>query len=139
TPDGKITAKMNVVINPVPVTSIVLEPRNIIMAIQSSQTISASVLPSNASDKSLKWSSNAADIVSVDSKGAIKALKAGTAVITASTTDGKIQNAVNVQVNDDVSFLKGKLAFSLVANQFVTIGMQIYMTNQSNSAITIKK
>lgn len=139
TPDGKVSAKTNVVVNPILVTSIVLEPRNIIMAVESTQKISAAVLPSNASDKALTWNSNAPTIVSVDSKGTVKALKEGTAIITASTADGKIRNTVTVQVKNDVRFLKGKLSFSLVSSQFVTIGMQIYMTNQSNKAITIKK
>ncbi len=50
-------------------------------------TLKATVNPSNATYKNVKWTSSDSKIVKVDSKGKITALKAGTAYITVASTD----------------------------------------------------
>ena len=50
--------------------------------------LKATVSPSNATDKSVIWSSEDSTVVSVDESGNIKALKEGSSVITAETKDG---------------------------------------------------
>jgi len=59
--------------------------------------LEASVLPQNASDKTLAWESSNPKVASVDGKGVIKAKKAGKARITVSTANG-IRKNINVQV-----------------------------------------
>ena len=51
-------------------------------------TLVATVLPDNATDKSISWSSDKADIAAVDETGKVTAIAVGTATITATTTDG---------------------------------------------------
>ena len=51
-------------------------------------TLSATVLPSNANDKSITWASDDSSIASVNSKGEVTALKEGTTTITVTTNDG---------------------------------------------------
>ncbi|MGN0446958.1 MAG: Ig-like domain-containing protein [Acutalibacteraceae bacterium] len=51
-------------------------------------TLVANVYPSTAENKQLKWTSSNPEIVSVDQKGAVECLTAGTAVITCETVDG---------------------------------------------------
>lgn len=58
------------------------------MAVGERQTLEATVLPTNASQKTITWSSTAPNIVSIDSYGEITALKSGTAIIIATATDG---------------------------------------------------
>ncbi len=53
------------------------------------ETLSAVVYPNYATDKSLSWTTTDSSIVSVTDKGAIKAVSAGTAIITAATFNGK--------------------------------------------------
>lgn len=50
--------------------------------------LETSIEPTNASQKTLKWTSSNPDIASVDDEGNIKALNIGKSQITASTTDG---------------------------------------------------
>ena len=50
--------------------------------------ITATVLPGNASIKSVTWASNNPAVATVDENGTVTALSAGTATITAMTTDG---------------------------------------------------
>ena len=70
------------------VTSISLDATDLQLKLNGTATLKATVSPAGASNPTLFWSSNAPDIVSVDQNGVVKALKAGTAVITASATDG---------------------------------------------------
>ena len=73
----------------VKVTSITLDKGSGINLVEGySSKITATVGPSNATNKSVNWVSSSSDVVSVDDDGNIKALKAGTAVITCSAVDG---------------------------------------------------
>ena len=56
-------------------------------------TLKATVNPSNATYKNVKWTSSDSKIVKVDSKGKITALKAGTAYITVASTDNPMVKA----------------------------------------------
>lgn len=51
--------------------------------------LSVTVLPSNAQDRTLTWTSSDSKIASVDQNGKVKAIKAGSAQITATTANGK--------------------------------------------------
>ena len=59
----------------------------------------ATVNPGNATDKSVSWSSSDATVASVDVSGKVTALKAGTATITVTTTDGGKTASCAVTVN----------------------------------------
>ena len=66
----------------VDVTGITLEPTSQTLSVNETLALKATVAPVDATDKGINWSSSAPDIVSVDTKGNLKALKAGTATIT---------------------------------------------------------
>ena len=78
--------------------------------------------PANTEDsKEVKWTSSAADIAAVDANGTVKALKEGTATITATTADGKHTASCTVTVKEihltDVKLDEMKnLNFSKVRN-----------------------
>ncbi|MDE6485097.1 MAG: Ig-like domain-containing protein [Duncaniella sp.] len=50
--------------------------------------LQATVLPDNASDKSVKWTSSDEDVASVDDTGLVTALKPGESTVTATTVNG---------------------------------------------------
>ncbi len=64
--------------------------------------LKATVFPSNALNKKIIWTSSNRKIASVDAKGVIKALKEGTAVITASTVNGKKASVKVTVVKKDI-------------------------------------
>ncbi|MCM1158762.1 MAG: Ig-like domain-containing protein [Bacteroidales bacterium] len=70
------------------------------VAAGSSLQLSASVMPSNAANKSLVWSSSNTDVATVNaSTGKVSAKRTGSAVITAETVDGSnIKASVTVIV-----------------------------------------
>ena len=70
------------------VTSVRLSQAELILTVGESHSLTAKVLPENATDKNVTWKSSDASIATVSSSGAVKAIGAGTATITA-TAGGK--------------------------------------------------
>lgn len=62
-------------------------------------TLSATVSPSNATNQAVTWTSSNGN-ASVDNSGKITALRAGTATITARTTDGNLAASCNVTISN---------------------------------------
>jgi hypothetical protein len=84
---------------PVCVSSISLKSQTKI-AKGSSETLTISVAPDNATDKSVTWSSNNDAVATVDQSGLVTALAAGTAIITATAKDGSgVYATCNVTVD----------------------------------------
>lgn len=72
-------------------------------------TLTATVTPDNATNKTVKWTSSDPSIATVDENGKVTAVKAGTATITATTQDGSNLSAsctVNVANPTTVSLNK---------------------------------
>lgn len=71
------------------VTSVTLNKEALNLEVGKTGKLSATVLPASAADKFITWSSSKTDVASVSSNGTVTAKKAGTAVITATATNGK--------------------------------------------------
>lgn len=69
-------------------TGVSLSNDNLSLKINDTKTLTATVSPVNATNKSVKWSSSNSDIVSVDSNGKLTAKGVGTATITVTTVRG---------------------------------------------------
>lgn len=80
---------ITVTAKPVAVTSVSLSISSMDMYIDDSLTLTATVLPIDATDKSVTWSSDNAAVATVSDTGTVKAVSEGTAVITATTSNGK--------------------------------------------------
>ena len=74
--------------DPVPVTSVKLNNTTLNLTVGDSETLTAIVLPDNATNKDVTWASSNEDVATVDENGKVTAVKAGTAIITA-TAGGK--------------------------------------------------
>ena len=73
----------------VKVSSITLNPNiNLKFEEGSSYTIKATVVPSNATNTSVKWASSSPDVATVDDNGNVTALKAGSTTVTCTAVDG---------------------------------------------------
>lgn len=71
------------------VTSVTLNNPALSLEVGKNGKLSATVLPATATDKSVTWSSNNEAVATVSTNGTVTAHKAGTAVITARTANGK--------------------------------------------------
>ena len=79
------------------VSSISLDPTSLSMEPGSQKTIVPTVLPNNATDKTLIWQSNNPSVATVEN-GAVTAISVGSATITASSADGEITASCSVVV-----------------------------------------
>ena len=70
------------------VTSITLDKSSLSLMEGDDYTLTATVNPSNASDKSLRWSSSNSSVAIVSASGKVSAIQAGTATIMAIANDG---------------------------------------------------
>ncbi len=87
-----ITVKAKVV----PVTSVTLDKTTVTLTEGDETTLTATVKPDNATDKTVTWTSSDATVATV-TDGKVKALKAGTATITAKAGDKTATCAVTVK------------------------------------------
>ena len=77
----------------VPVAGITLDQTSATIFTGHTQTLSATVSPSDATNKTLTWSSSNPAVATVDANGVVTAIAAGTATITATATDGSGKTA----------------------------------------------
>ena len=74
----------------IPVTEVRLSESTVGIVEGSTYKLTATVLPENTTDsKSVSWSSSNSEVATVDANGTVTAKRAGTAVITATSTNGK--------------------------------------------------
>lgn len=105
TRDGGYTDQcdVSVIFEVIRVTSVSLDKNSLTLEVGKYETLEVTVAPDNATDNSVMWSSSNANTASVNpSTGVITALAKGTAVITATTTDGSMNADCAVTVNDTV-------------------------------------
>ena len=77
----------------VPVTGVTLNKTSTSLYVGGTETLTATVEPSDATNKNVTWSSDDTSVATVDASGLVTAVARGTAVITATAADGSGANA----------------------------------------------
>ena len=83
---------------PVKVSGVTLEPTKHTMEAGGEVTLTATVMPETAANKNVTWSSSNAKVTSVDRNGVVRAVSAGTVVITVTTVDGNKKASCQITV-----------------------------------------
>lgn len=83
-----ISASCKVIVNPIVINSITLNPEIIEGKIGDEIQLNAFILPENATDKTLAWYSADEVVATVDDNGLVKIINDGTTTIHAKATDG---------------------------------------------------
>ena len=89
---------VEVQLGPIEVTGVSLNKDTTSIPAESTETLVATVLPENATDKSVTWSTNNPDVATVSNNGVVTAVAPGTAVISVTTTDGGFEESCTVTV-----------------------------------------
>ena len=93
-PSGSFTKDANTTLyavwksNVVSVTGVTLNKTSLTLNKGASETLTATVSPSNATNKSVTWSSSNTSVATVDSNGKVTAVSAGSTTVTVKTNDG---------------------------------------------------
>ena len=82
----------------VPVAGVTLDRDSLSLEEGDTYTLTATVLPENATNKAVTWSSSDTDVATVDENGKIRAKDPGTAIITVTTDDGDYTATCKVTV-----------------------------------------
>ena len=88
TASGKHTASCKVTVKEIPATGVTLSKTATSVYIGESETLTATVTPDNASDKTVVWSSSNTGIATVGEDGTVTGVEFGTATIKATTKNG---------------------------------------------------
>ncbi len=98
-----------------------------------SVTLQAEVLPANAANKALNWTSSDAKVASVDKNGTVTGLGSGTAVIKAEALDGsKVSGSYQITVTDAVKKISLKSGTKgIAAGKKVTIKSTVSVTGKT--------
>jgi uncharacterized protein YjdB len=122
----------------VAVESVTVTPATLSLTVGGSQTLTATVLPENATNKAVTWSSNNL-IATVTNDGAVKGVAAGLATITVTTADGGYTATCAVTVTAKVgvtSVSVSSTTLSVLVDSSKTLTATVSPSNAANKAVT---
>lgn len=103
--DGSgVKATCTVTVTPpnIPVQSITFSQSSASLSVGNTLQLSATVLPTNATNKTISWTTSSSSVATVSSTGLVTAKSSGTATITCSATDGSgVKATCSVTVGSD--------------------------------------
>ena len=119
------------------VTRISLSQTSLTLSIGNSQTLTATVYPDNAANKTLSWESSNTNIATVDQYGKITAKAKGTCTITCRATDGSGKYATcAVTVVQYVTGISIRSSLSLAIGKSQTLSVTVYPSDASNKTVS---
>lgn len=98
TPEKGTAATCEVTVKPVAVESVSLDKTEATIKVDATLTLTAKVLPENATNKDVKWRSNKETVATVDNNGKVTGIAEGEAIITVKTVDGEKTAECKVKV-----------------------------------------
>jgi len=121
----------------VPVTGVTLNKSNLSLNMGSSETLTATVAPENATNKAVTWSSSNEAIATVTTNGVVTAVAAGSTTITVTTADGGKETKCSVDVNDpSLSTLSGTVTIS--PSGTVAVNTELTATYSGTEAVSFQ-
>ena len=92
----------NVFVVPILVSSVSITPASVSLGMGQNTALVATVLPANASNKNVTWSSSNSAVATVSPSGIVTAVNAGSATITVTTQDGNFKATAQISVQQTV-------------------------------------
>ena len=124
------------------VTSITVTPATVTLPVQRTTQLTVSVLPTNATDKSVTWTSSNPTVCSVSNTGFVSSLTYGNSVITARSNDGGFTASSQITVpspSQTISVFSVTISpstINLAVNQTYQINPSITPVNATNKTVT---
>ena len=121
--------------NEVPVTGITISETELDLVIGETYDLDVTVLPEDATNKTVVWSSNNEAVATVDANGNVSALIAGTATITVTTVDGEFTATCTVTVST-ISLSVSDITLKNVSSDHKTCQLEFTSDVSGADAIT---
>ncbi|CAH0284049.1 Kappa-carrageenase [Peribacillus sp. Bi96] len=121
--------------------SITLSNSSLSLIVNRTTQLKATINPSTAVNKSVSWTTSHPEIATVDGKGYVKALKAGSTTITATAKgDASIKKSIQVTVTNIVptSLKLSKSTLNITNNQTIKVTATVAPSDASNKTILWK-
>jgi hypothetical protein len=115
---------------PGPVQSVTLNKQNTVLLVGASEQLSASILPTNAANKQVSWTSSDPAVATVSDTGLVSGVSAGSATITVTTQDGNKQETCVVSVSSTSVPVTG------ISLNKTTTSITIDLTEQLDASFT---
>jgi len=138
TEDGGKTATCKVTVNAkiYPVTGVTIDKISVELTEGDVTVLTATVNPSNASNKNVYWTSSAQSVATVDNAGKVTAVKAGASTITVTTEDGGKTATCSVTVKEKLYPVTGvtldKTSVELTEGDVTVLTATVNPSNASN-------
>lgn len=120
-------------------TGIILDRTELELEVGQAATVKATVIPSNATNKTITWSENGSSLLYINDKGGITAYREGKAVITAKTSNGIIATCtVTIKPKTILpSYIYiNEMALEVAEGEKVTFTASVSPKNAANSSLT---
>ena len=144
TEDGGKTATCKVTVSDkeIKVTGVKLNKSETSLLVGGNETLTATVLPEDATNQNVTWKSDKPEIASVDANGKVTGVKAGEATITVTTEDGGKTATCKVTVSDKEIKVTGvklnKSETSLLVGGNETLTATVLPEDATNQNVTWK-
>ena len=132
---GDKSASCVITVEATPVTSVTLDKTDASLKVAETVTLTATVKPDDATDKTVTWSTSDASVATV-SNGVITAVKIGSATITAKAGDKSATCAITVVATPVTSVTLDKTDASLKVGETVTLTATVNPDNASDKTVT---
>jgi uncharacterized protein YjdB len=113
------------------VIGVILNKTSLALDVGGSETLIATVFPTNAANKNVTWSSSNANVAQVSQSGLVTAVAIGSATITVTTVDGDKTAICNVIVTE-----VGEIQMPVVSD-FIIYGIGTFTADGTPKSITI--
>lgn len=133
---GEKTATCEVKVNPIPVSSVSLDKNELAIFIGDSETLTATVLPSNATYPEVTWSTSDESIATVSYDGVVTAVGVGSCMITATAGGERDQCAVTVNSIPVSSITLDPTSITLYVGGTHTIQAAVSPSNATDKTVT---
>ena len=145
TVDGGYSDTCNVTVNAitsdeVAVTGVSLDNHSLSLAVNETSYLVASISPEDATTTTVKWSSDDTSVATVNSRGKVTGVAAGSANITVTTTDGNYTDTCVVTVSEqDISVTGVSLNYdsaTIYVGKTLTLSANIEPSSATNQEVT---
>lgn len=134
---GSASQAYTLTIKAVPATGVTLDKTELSLPVGETGTLTATVQPDTATDKTVTWASDDQTVATVDQSGTVTAVAPGTATVTATTADGSHTARCVVTVTRPVTGVTlDKTTLSLFTGNTETLTAAVQPADATNRDVT---